>query len=213
MSFTRKIDTAIVFAPHPDDGEFGCGATLNKLINQGTKVQYVAFSPCTISVPDGFDKDVLYRELNDACKQIGIPKENITTFDFPVRELSFHRQEILEALIKLRNSIQPDLVLLPSSSDIHQDHETIHKEGVRAFKYTSILGYEMPWNNLNITTNFHVNIDETNLKAKWDAINVYESQSGRSYKDFDFIKGLARLRGTQINTEYAEAFELIRWII
>jgi hypothetical protein len=55
MSFTRKINTAIVLAPHPDDGEFGCGATLNKLINQGTKVHYVAFSPCTISVPDGFD--------------------------------------------------------------------------------------------------------------------------------------------------------------
>jgi LmbE family N-acetylglucosaminyl deacetylase len=55
MSFTRKIDTAIVFAPHPDDGEFGCGATLNKLINQGTKVHYVAFSPCTISKPSGTD--------------------------------------------------------------------------------------------------------------------------------------------------------------
>ncbi|MBL4624029.1 MAG: PIG-L family deacetylase [Flavobacteriales bacterium] len=213
MSFTRKIDTAVVLAPHPDDGEFGCGATLNKLISQGTEVHYVAFSPCTISVPDGFDKDVLFKELNSATEKLGINKKNVTTFTFPVRELSSHRQEILEELIKLRNSIQPDLVLLPASTDIHQDHQTIYNEGVRAFKYTSILGYEMPWNNLTITTNFHVNIDEDNLQAKWDAINSYESQSGRNYKDFEFIKGLARLRGTQINTKYAEAFELIRWII
>ena len=35
---------------------------------------------------------------------------------------------------------------MPSLGDIHQDHETIAREGSRAFKRTTLLGYEIPWN-------------------------------------------------------------------
>ena len=37
--------------------------------------------------------------------------------------------------------------MIPSESDVHQDHQTIYNESIRAFKFSSILGYEMPWNN------------------------------------------------------------------
>ena len=203
----------LILAPHTDDGEFGCGASINKWVEEGKEVYYATFSACKQSVLPQFPEDILITEVKAATASLGIAPDHLILHDYEVRTFTYHRQEILDDLIKLRETLQPDLVLMPSLNDIHQDHKTIAEEGLRAFKFGSILCYEMPWNNLNITTNFHVNIDEANLKAKWDAINVYESQSGRSYKDFDFIKGLARLRGTQINTDFAEAFELIRWII
>jgi len=75
----------------------------------------------------------LYKELQNASSHLGIKKENIITYDFPVREFPKYRQEILEKLIVLKKEVQPDLVLLPSSSDIHQDHHQIYIEGLRAF--------------------------------------------------------------------------------
>ena len=50
------------------------------------------------------------------------------------------------------------------------------------------------------------------LDAKWQAISEYKSQGFRNYKSQSFIEGLARVRGTQVGCEFAEAFELIRWI-
>lgn len=213
MGLFNNIKTALVLAPHPDDGEFGAGGTIHYLTNNGVKVYYMAFSPCVASVPDGFDKDILYKELNDATNCLGIKKENIITFSFPVRKLNEHRQDILEELIKVKKTINPDLVLLPNSTDIHQDHNTVYNEGIRAFKHIKIIGYELPWNNLNSTTNFHVKLSKENINAKANAIKAYKSQQFRPYSSEEFLLGLAAVRGTQVNANYAEAFELIRWVV
>ena len=105
------------------------------------------------------------------------------------------------------------MVLLPNSDDVHQDHHTIYQEGVRAFKHSKLIGYELPWNNLEFTSNFHVKLERHHIKAKVQAVNEYKSQSFRKYKDEEFLFGLAQVRGIQVNAEFAEAFELIRWMI
>ena len=70
------------------------------------------------------------------------------------------RADILEEIVKLRNKINPTLVLIPSPNDIHQDHQVIAAEGLRVFKKISVLGYELPWNNLNFTTQCFNTINE-----------------------------------------------------
>lgn len=207
-----SLKIALVLAPHPDDGEFGCGASIHKLTQAGVEVHYAAFSPCTVSVPNDFEQDILYKELYKAAVQLGISESHIQTFNFPVRNFQEHRQAILDTLIQLRDKVKPDLVFLPNSDDVHQDHQVVHQEGIRAFKNCCILGYELPWNNLHFTSNFHYRITQNNLDAKWNAISAYQSQNFRSYKSIDFWEGLARVRGTQVGSEFAEAFELIRWI-
>ena len=99
-----QIKKALVLAPHPDDGEFGCGASIHRLIKEGIEVHYAAFSPCTISVPEGFEIDTLYKELSKATTQLGIDKSNVHTFDFPVRNFPENRQAILDTLIQLRKT-------------------------------------------------------------------------------------------------------------
>ena len=44
----------LVLAPHTDDGEFGCGGTMARLVDAGIEVHYVAFSIATRSLPEGF---------------------------------------------------------------------------------------------------------------------------------------------------------------
>ena len=207
----NDIKKVLVLAPHPDDAEFGCGGTIKKLSDNGATINYAAFSSCNESLPSGFEDGVLFEELKKAASHLGIDASNIITFDYPVRKLQASRQEILEELVKLKKELDPELIILPSSKDIHQDHVTIHNEGLRAFKHARVLGYELPWNNIESISNFHVLLQKEHLDAKIDAINEYESQSFRKYKNPDLFYGLARVRGIQIGEEYAEGFELVKW--
>ncbi|RMG61154.1 MAG: PIG-L family deacetylase, partial [Calditrichaeota bacterium] len=134
-------------------------------------------------------------------------------YRYPVRKFAHYRQDILEDLVKLNRELKPDLVLMPSNYDLHQDHYTVAMEGLRAFKFTSILGYEMPWNNITFTTSCFVVLEERHLQVKLDSIKCYRSQTARKYADEEFIKGLARTRGVQVGADYAEAFDVKRWIL
>ncbi len=101
---------------------------------------------------------------------------------------------------------------MPSSSDVHQDHNAIYNEGIRAFKYNNLLGYEMPWNNFGFTSFMYVQLDEKHIEIKIAALDFYLTQKHRSYSNVDFVISLAKLRGIQVQASYAESFELIRYI-
>lgn len=198
----------LVLAPHTDDGELGLGGTINKLITEGKRVTYVAFSTAEESVPPGFPKDILKTEVRNATAKLGIKSENLIIYSYQVRKLNYVRQEILEELIKIRKREKYDLVFIPSLHDIHQDHTTIAQEGVRAFKNTTILGYELIWNNLSFDTQCFVRLQEDDIKAKIMALKEYHSQGKRDYLSDEFIYSLAKTRGVQVGSEYAEAFEV-----
>ena len=205
-----NFNEILVLAPHTDDGELGMGGTINKLVSEGKNVTYAAFSTAEESVPEGFPKDILKTEVRSATAVLGIKPENLLIFNYQVRKLNFSRQEILDDLIKIRSMRQFDLVFMPSLHDIHQDHTTIAQEGLRAFKNTTILGYELIWNNLTFNTQCFVKLDEEHLQTKIQALREYKSQGRRDYLSDDFIRSLARARGVQVGSKYAEAFEVVR---
>ena len=207
------VKRALILAPHTDDGEFGCGGSIARLVREGKEVYYVAFSTAEESVPEPWPKDILKTEVKEATKRLGIPEENRIIFNFKVRELSYHRQEILEEMVKIKMTIGPDIVFLPSTNDLHQDHFTVSMEGIRAFKNLTILGYEIPWNNIQFQAEAFIILSEEDIDKKIYALDAYNSQKGRSYANEEFIRSLARTRGVQIGARYAEAFEVIRWVI
>jgi LmbE family N-acetylglucosaminyl deacetylase len=209
MNFKKVL----VLAPHTDDGELGAGGFISKLIREGADVTYVAFSTANESVAAHLPNDILAREVVEATEILGISGANRIVFDFPVRKFSYLRQEILESLIQIRQAKNFDLVLLPSVKDVHQDHGVIAAEGVRAFKGTSILSYELIWNNLEFSNTCFVPIDQNQLDMKISALQSYVSQAHRTYMQADFIRSLARTRGVQIGVDYAECFEVVRWVI
>ena len=208
-----KDKTVIVLAPHTDDGEFGCGGTINKLTEHGNNVYYAAFSACRHSVLKEFPSDILVTEVKEATAVLGILPENLILYEYDVRTFSYQRQPILDDLIKLRETIKPDVVFMPSGSDIHQDHQTIYTEAIRAFKNCSMLCYELPWNNFTFNTQSFVILEESHLAKKIEALSKYKSQQHRPYASAKFISALAHTRGVQIGAVYAETFEIQRWII
>jgi LmbE family N-acetylglucosaminyl deacetylase len=211
MTITNK--KILILAPHTDDGEFGCGGTIAKLIEDGNTVYMAAFSACEQSVLKKYPSDVLVTEIKNATKKLGINEADLFLYDYNVRIFNERRQDILQDLIGLREKINPDIIFMPSLRDIHQDHNVIANEGLRAFKFSSILAYEMPWNNLSFNTSSFVILEERHIQKKVEALKEYVSQSHRAYCNEEFIRSLARTRGVQINAHYAETFEVIRWII
>jgi len=200
----------LVLAPHTDDGEFGCGGTIARLLERGVEVRYVAFSIATKSLPPGFPPDTLAQEVREATTEIGIPPEGLTVHDLEVRTFPEHRQEILELLIALWEDWPPDAVLQPSIGDIHQDHQVVAAEGLRAFKRTTVLGYEIPWNSLNFNYQAYVALEHRHIERKVAALARYASQQHRNYANPDYIWNLARTRGINVGREFAEAFEVYR---
>ena len=198
-----------MLAPHTDDGEFGCGGTLARLVDGGARAFYAAFSTCRTSLPAELPPDTLARECRAATARLGIADPIL--FDYDVRHFPSHRQPILEDMVKLQAQLRPDLIFIPASTDLHQDHQVIHNEAKRAFKYTRTLGFELPWNNITMTTNLFSKIEEKHVAAKVAAIMEYKSQSHRNYYSEEFVRSLAVTRGTQTGERYAEAFEVIRW--
>lgn len=203
----------LVLAPHTDDGELGCGGSIAKHCAEGKEVHYAAFCLCSKSLPTELPSNILELECKKATSVLGIPSSNLILFNYEVRELPASRQNILEELLQLNKQIRPDLVFLPSANDIHQDHQVIHQEGMRAFKNTTLAGYELPWNNSSFPHSFFIRLSEKELEKKVDALKEYKSQSHRNYMQEDFIRSLAKVRGVQSNSEYAEAFEVYKWIV
>jgi LmbE family N-acetylglucosaminyl deacetylase len=213
---TGRPMKVLAISPHTDDAELGCGGTLARFISEGNEVRWVAFSAAEDSLPEEMPKDTLRREFQDVLKAYGLDPEQGEVLNFKVRNLNLHRQEILERLIQIRKDFSPDVVLGPSLKDFHQDHEVVAREMIRAFKTSAgIACYELPWNHVGFDTQMFVRLRQEHLETKWKALTCYKSQiaRGRSYLEREFIFGLARTRGIQCDSRYAEAFEVVRWMI
>jgi LmbE family N-acetylglucosaminyl deacetylase len=208
------LKNILLLSPHTDDIELGCGGTVFKLLENGANLFWVVFSTAEISIPKEYSKDTLKNEFQDVMNTIGLGKDSYKIFTFKVRELHVHRQPILDELIKIRDMFKPDLVICPSLNDFHQDHQVIASETVRAFKTSSsIISYELPWNYITFNTQLFSKLTKSHMDRKWDILQKYKSQSNKRYFDKDAIYGLAKARGVQCDSDYAEAFEVIRWII
>lgn len=204
----------LVLAPNTDDGELGCGGTIAKLLAEGCSVFYAAFSVCEDSVPAGMPKNILETEVKNATATLGVASENLLIYRYPVRRFDEHRQSILDDMVVMNRTIKPDLVIMPGRNDIHQDHQVIAAEGIRAFKRCSILCYEMVWNNISTNITAFIKLSQEHIDKKVGAMQCYSSQQKiREYMNRDFIESLAKVRGVQIDAQYAEGFEVVRWIL
>lgn len=208
----NDVNKVLILAPHPDDAEFGLGGTISKLLENNKEIYLAVFSSCEKSTPEGFESGSIEKELYKSLHKMGISENNLFLYDYEVRKFPEFRQEILEQMVKLNKLLNPDLVFIPSRSDIHQDHKTISEEAQRAYKFTNLLGYEMPWNNFGFTSYVFNGLSEKNLEDKIAAIACYTTQKERFYSSPEFVRSLATLRGGQISQRFAESFEVIRLI-
>jgi len=209
----EKNQCIFILSPHVDDGELGCGGTISKLTSKNADIHFIVFSLAEKSIPSEFPKDSTKKELNESMKTLKIPQNNIHLFNYEVRTFPQVRQEILEILTKLNKELSPDIVFTPSLNDLHQDHEVVAKETLRAFKKKTIFCYEEPWNIIKFSSSVVIKLTRNDIETKVKALSCYKSQAYRPYFKEEVIYNLANARGTLIDHQYAEAFEIVRLII
>ena len=206
------MEKYLFIGAHPDDIEFGAGATMAKAIQNNISCEAVVFSNCKETLANEIlSPDTLLIESRKAMSDLGLVPEKIQFFDFPVRSFPKYRQEILQKLIDLSRSTEFSRVFVPSTFDIHQDHQVVSTEALRSFKFTSLLGYELPWNNIHGSLRFCNVLNESHVTKKKEAISRFDSQAHRFYSDQASIEASLRFRGLEFGVKFAEAFELIRW--
>jgi len=207
-----KGQRILAIAPHTDDIELGCGATLHNLKRHNiSKIYCQAYSHIYKHPEDQTTTIDLADEWEYALGVLNIDDHSL--YNFPTREFEVYRQEILQKLCDTDKVYKPDLVIVPCRKDIHQDHSVITREAIRAFRKSSIIGYILPWSMGSEAMNpqLYVPVSEEDIEAKERAWHCFKSQSSRSYNGK--IRSWAQTFGSQIGADYAEAFEVIRWIL
>lgn len=184
---------------HLDDIEISCGGTIAKFLQHD--VYYLGLSPCHNPIR-------LEIECTNATKKLGIPRQNVKMFAFPVRSFYDHRQEVADTIRQMINLYDPDVIFTHSVLDRHPDHRCVAEETIRVFN-GSIISYLAPWNGQTVE-NYFIKLDS--LDKKLAAIACYQSQSERKYCDPEFIESWAVATGAKCGFGLAEGFEVVRLI-
>ena len=197
----------LAISPHTDDVELGCGGALVRLLADGHSVKVMAFgtgNPLSGATP---------KEFEDALKVLGVRSWYLHNYD--CRIYGERRQNILRMMIHENRQTKPDLVFVPNTGNMHQDHEVVTAEARRAFRSSSMLGYELPWGDtMPLHTPFYIRLNDDALQKKCDAVACYKTQKERMYTSETFLYSLARVRGVQSGREgFAEAFEVLKWVL
>lgn len=196
----------LLLAPHADDVELGCGATVARFVEERHDILWAVFAPV----------EMLNAEHLSVIQELGLEKSKCPYFHFNTRHIFERRQELLENLLAIKSGFSPDLVIGPSLNDLHQDHRTVAEEMVRAFKNCcSIICYELPWNHISFEVQLLVKLERRHIDKKMQMLSKFKSQfaiRGRYFSE-EFNRGLSAVRGMQLGSEYAEAFEIMRWVV
>lgn len=190
---------------HPDDIELGCGALIAHIVNQ-TEVLCATLSDNQKNP----DLSHLVEEHYESMAVLGVPEEQIVLGAFETRRFPHLRQEILEYLIQLKRSFKPEIVFVHTKADIHQDHQTVTEEALRAFRGTSVLGYDVIRSSYGFFPSFLIEVSEADVDKKIAALSKYSTYASRYYFEPEITRATLVRNGAICERRYAEGFDILR---
>ncbi len=195
------------FGAHPDDIEIGCGALIAHIASQ-TDLRCVTLS-------DNQKNPLLKQVVGEHYRSmqiLGVPPEKVVVGAFETRRFQQFRQEILEYMLEMRNSFNPDIVFVHTRADLHQDHSTITEEGLRAFRGTTVLGYDVIRSSYGFFPHFLVEVNEADVEKKIRALAEYHTYDDKYYFDPELTRSILVKNGALAERKFAEGFDILRII-
>jgi LmbE family N-acetylglucosaminyl deacetylase len=194
----------LLLGAHCDDIAIGAGGTLLELCRANHSMRVTA------AIMSGAGS-VREQEERFALEAF-CPKGNleVVILDLPDGRLPAQWNRVKDAVENLRQSCAPDLILSPSPHDAHQDHRGLSRLVPTAFRNHLILGYEiLKWDGDLAQPNVFIELSQAVLDEKIELLHEhYGSQHGHTWFDDEAFRGLARIRGVQCHSRYAEAFHV-----
>jgi LmbE family N-acetylglucosaminyl deacetylase len=187
---------------HPDDVEIGAGGTLLELVRSVADVHVDVL--CLTGTGERAEE-----ARNSAAAFLAGAEHTVQVHDLPDGRLPaawLQAKELLEEVAVSRP--RPDLILAPSRDESHQDHRTVAELLPTVFRNVLTLGYEIgKWDGDLIRRPVYVPLPDEIAARKADLLlEQFPSQHDREWYDREVFVGLARLRGIECQSHYAEAF-------
>jgi LmbE family N-acetylglucosaminyl deacetylase len=202
--FGRRV---LFIGAHPDDIELGSGALIAHIVKQ-TQVVCVTLSD---NQQNPELKNVV-KEYHNSMSVLGVAGENVILGKFVTRRFPESRQEILEYLIDLNQRYRPEIVFTHTRSDIHQDHAAVTDECLRAFRGTTVLGFDVLRSTYGFFPNFLVEVSEADVETKIHALSAYKTYANKYYFDPAITRATAIRHGALAERQFAEGFDILRII-
>jgi len=221
------MNNIVVFSAHPDDEVLGAGGTLLKHLNEGDNIYWIIITD--ISVKQGYSSTKVEQrksEIFNVSKKFGF--KNIFFLKYPTMSLSGKDlYTMIPKISKIFHEIKPETIYCVNRSDAHSDHRITFDAVMactKSFRHPylkKVLLYEcisetefapsLP--EKVFIPNYFVNISNF-MNSKIEIMKIYASELDkhpfpRSIKN---IKALATFRGAMAGVNYAEAFQLIKYI-
>ena len=199
---------------HFDDVELGCGGSLMKWKGEGHQIFIYVATHSGYDDPEGRavrDRDVARTEGVAAAAMLGA---DLLEGGGPTLKLQFG--EALNTDVTLVVSrIEPDLVLTHWSGDVHHDHKALNSSVVHCCRHVQrLLTYRSNWyeSGRHFDPRYCVDISK-NMQQKIELIERYASENGRTGgKWCDYARVQARTLGLANGVEFAEGFEMLKWL-
>jgi LmbE family N-acetylglucosaminyl deacetylase len=204
LFYGRKV---CFIGAHPDDIEIGAGALIAH-ISPRTEVFCLTLSDNQKNP----DLQNVMSECRRSMKVLGVADDHAIIGTFETRRFPEQRQEILEYLIQFNQTQKPDIVFTHTRADIHQDHAAVTEEVLRAFRGTSVFGFDVIRSSYGFFPNFLVEVCQEDVDLKLKALAEYATYQNKYYFDPEATKAILLRNGIIAQRTFAEGFETLRII-
>jgi LmbE family N-acetylglucosaminyl deacetylase len=192
---------------HPDDIEIGAGALISKIVEQ-CEVLCVTLSdnqknPALTNVLE---------EHRESMRILGVKPEHDIVDTFETRKFPQFRQEILERMVRIQREFRPELVFVHSRADVHQDHNTVTEEALRAFRGVTVLGFDVIRSSYGFFPHFLIGVREADVERKIAALAAYHTYDDKYYFRPELTRAIAIRHGAVAERPFAEGFDILRVI-
>ncbi|NOY99644.1 MAG: hypothetical protein GXP40_10670 [Chloroflexi bacterium] len=203
MDFYGK--SVLFVGAHPDDIELGCGA----LIHHIAPICEVTCVTLSDNQKNPLLKKVV-EEHHRSMAVLGVPRERDIVEAFETRRFPQARQEVLEYLLQLRREFDPEIIFVHSQQDIHQDHNVVTEEALRAYRGKTVLGFDVVRSSHGFFPHFFVEVTKEDADKKIEALAQYETYADKYYFSPDLLRATMVRHGALAEMEYAEGFDILR---
>ncbi len=210
----------LTVSSHYDDLELSAGGTIAKFIKEGHEVfvNIVTASDYT-SYSGEILRDKYQSELEgiNGLKKLGIKEYKIKNLGYETKKVPFD-STLIEIINRSIDSIKPDLIITHHPyAESHNDHINTAKCTLAAARRcNSIWVFEPLYPSKLSTIPFRPMkyVDISNfMEIKIESLKQHTSQWVKYDYWLDLVISLGRLRGIEIQTKYAESFEIMKDIL
>ena len=206
----------IVLVAHPDDEVLGCGGWMAKMSAEGHDLTVLFATDGVRHPPISTDSK---EDSYSANAVLGVARENIHYLGVPTQRADGH---VLRDYTQLVEQLagQPDMVIIPSRTDLNVDHLFAHQLGMICFRPVKrrvrIVEMEIlsstEYGEDSFNPNFYVDISGY-VEKKTEALSKYSKQvlEFPHPRSPQAVTIKAQQRGLEVGCNSAEAFRIIRW--